>query len=69
MDYKCIKCSQLSTSNICKLNYIKFINEDCIGFDYISTKREELACKISELMTQYNNLEGLEEYIRDNQPK
>ncbi len=48
-------------------NFINSHTNECIGFDQLPNKREELACRISQLTTDYNSLNGFEEYIRDYQ--
>lgn len=55
--------------NYCNLvnDFVNSYTQDCIGFDHLPNKREELACKIAKLTTEYNSLTGFEEYIKDYQ--
>lgn len=53
--------------NYCNLvnNFVNSHTHECIGFDQLPSKREELACMISRLTTEYNSLVGFEEYLKD----
>ncbi len=68
--YNCIKqnCPYYFESDfykICQLEEILCINKECIGFNKIKPKMEEIIDKVNVLMTEYGRLSGLEEYIID----
>lgn len=73
MKIKCIKekCPYYYESDtyyeVCRLTSKYCVIGDCIGFNNIRYKMEEIACKISNLMNEYNRLECLEDWIKDNQ--
>jgi hypothetical protein len=73
MELKCIKekCNFYFESDkyyeVCKLTSKYCVAGDCIGFDWIKPKMEEIGCNVSRLMKEYSDLESLEDYIRNNQ--
>lgn len=68
---KCIKekCIYYFSSDIyetCKLVDEYCVACNCIGYDKIDSKMEEIVCKISKLTNEYNTLAELKKYIIDN---
>jgi hypothetical protein len=69
---KCIKdkCYYYFESDIfktCKLKPNQGIIDECIGFDEIPTKMDEIIGKVALLMNKYNRLECMEDWIKDHQ--
>jgi len=52
---------------ICQLVNEYCVVGNCIGYDKINSKMEEITCEISKLMNIYNTLAELKKYIIDNQ--
>jgi hypothetical protein len=75
MVFKCLKnqCSMYYSSDdyfeICHVVDEYCVAGDCIGYDKIDSKMEEIACKISKLTNEYNTLAELKKYIIDNQQR
>lgn len=69
---KCIKykCKYYFESDIhikCSIadKYIK--NGNCIGINFAKKKAEDIQCEISKMITEFNNLKGLEKFVKGNQ--
>jgi len=70
--YKCIKhkCkyyfeSDIYTKCLIANRYIK--NGNCIGINFAKKKAEDIQCEISKMITEFNNLKGLEKFVKENQ--
>ncbi len=68
--YNCINqnCPYYFESDVykaCHLDSEFYIAKECIGFNKIKPKMEEIIDKVNILMTEYGRLSGLEEYIID----
>jgi len=72
-EYKCIKekCFLYFSSdnyyNICQLTNEHIISNKCCGIKEIPNKKEEVICKIADLIKELECLNELEELIKNNQ--
>ena len=72
---KCVKrkCKYYFTSDnyyiSCQIakEYILNGNGNCIGVRYSNKLAEDMACKISKMVSEYNSLKQLPEFIKNNQ--
>ena len=73
MVFKCLKnqCSMYYSSDdyfeTCQVVNEYCVAGNCIGYDKINSKMEEIVCKISKLTNEYNTLAELKKYIIDSQ--